>query len=164
MTDRSLRKITDRLSKTLTQDRTVQETTNDLREILDVDRVILYYFYLQWKGQVTFESLSSPQLSVFGMTGADDCFNGEYAALYEAGRVRAIPDIELEPIHPCHRDFLRSIQVRANLAVPVLNFKGLWGLLIAHNCRDTRVWLPADIEVMKKSAENLAKVSSIRDS
>ncbi|MBW4679788.1 MAG: GAF domain-containing protein [Microcoleus vaginatus WJT46-NPBG5] len=164
MADPSLQKITDRLSKTLTQDKTVQETTNDLRKILDVDRVILYYFYLQWRGQVTFESLSSPQLSVFGMRGADDCFNGEYAALYEAGRVRAIPDIELEPIHPCHRDFLRSIQVRANLVVPVLNFKGLWGLLIAHHCCDPRVWLPADIEMMKKAAENLANASSIRDS
>lgn len=164
MVDPSLRRINERLSKTLTQDRTVQETTNHLRETLDVDRVLLYYFYIPWRGQVTFESLSSPQLSVFGMTGPDDCFNGEYAALYAAGRVRAISDIESEPIHACHRDFLRNIQVRANLVVPVVNFKGLWGLLIAHHCRDIRSWSPADIESMKKAAEHLADVSSIRDS
>lgn len=90
--------------------------------------MVLYYVYRQWKGQVTFEALSNPQLSIFGLTGPDDSFNDEYAALALARRVRAIANIETEPIAECHRDFFRDMQVKANLVVPVLTPQGLLGL------------------------------------
>ncbi|HEY9296958.1 MAG TPA: GAF domain-containing protein, partial [Phormidium sp.] len=108
--------------------------------------------------------LSSKEFSIFGETGPDECFNSEYAALYQAGRVRAIPDIETEGIHECHRNFLRKHKVRANLVVPVLNQGKLWGLLIAHHCQDTRFWSQSDIEVVQKAATNLAMSPAIRDS
>lgn len=162
--DPGLRSFADRLANNLARDRLIQETTDYLRDIFAVDRVVLYYFYHKWKGQVTFESLSSPKYSIFGSTGGDDCFNDEYAELYYAGRVRAIADIETEPIDPCHRDFLRSLKVRANLVVPILTPRRLWGLLAAHHCRDTRSWLPSDIEAMQKAAQTLATVPAIRDS
>ena len=159
-----MQQIFERLVARIERDNLVQETTNSLRELLGVDRVVLYYFYREWAGRVTFESLSSSQFSIFGSTGPDDCFNSEYAYLYQAGRVRAIADIETEPIDDCHRHFLRSLGVRANLAVPVLNQKRLWGLLIAHHCQDTHFWLQSDIEAMQKAAETLAMAPAIRDS
>ena len=91
--DQGLQNLLDRLVKTMQRDELVRQTTNQLRESLQVDRVVLYYFYGQWQGQVTFESLSSQELSILGSTGPDDCFNNEYAALYLAGRVKAIADI-----------------------------------------------------------------------
>lgn len=162
--DPGLRSFADRLANNLARDTLIQETTDYLRDILAVDRVVLYYFYHEWKGQVTFESLSSPKYSIFGSTGGDDCFKDKYAQLYYGGRVRAIADIETEPIDPCHRDFLHSLKVRANLVVPILTPRRLWGLLAAHHCRDTRSWLPSDIEAMQKAAQTLATVSAIRDS
>jgi light-regulated signal transduction histidine kinase (bacteriophytochrome) len=78
----------------MARDTLVQQTSDTLRVALQVDRVALYYFYGQWKGQVTFESLSAQEFSIFGSTGPDDCFNDEYAARYLAGRIRAIADIE----------------------------------------------------------------------
>ncbi len=161
MFERGLQQIFDRLVASIERDDLVEKTTNSLRELLGVDRVVLYYFYRDWAGRVTFESLSNEKFSIFGSTGPDDCFNGEYAALYQAGRVRAIPDIETEPINDCHRDYLRSLGVRANLAVPVLNQKRLWGLLIAHHCQDTHFWTQSDIEAMQKAAESLAMAPAI---
>jgi len=79
--DRSLRGVFDRLSKNLERDRLVQETTTNLRNYLQVDRVLLYYFYEQWLGRVTFESLSDQKYSIFGSTGPNECFNQDYAAL-----------------------------------------------------------------------------------
>ncbi|MEH2418824.1 GAF domain-containing protein [Nostoc sp.] len=72
------------------------------------------------------------------------------------GRVRAIADIQLEPIQPCHRDFLRNMQVRANLVVPILIKRGLWGLLVAHHCQSPHHWSPLDIEMMQTGAQTLA--------
>jgi GAF domain-containing protein len=146
------------------RDDLVQETTDRLRETLQVDRVVLYYFYRHWEGRVTFESLSQPEFSILGSTGPDECFNGEYAKMYEEGRVRSIEDIEMAAIAQCHRDFLRTMKVQANLVVPVLTQKGLWGLLVAHHCRSTRTWSESDVKLMQEGAVTLATAPSIRDS
>jgi len=162
--DPSLQGVLKRLHATLERDHLVGQTISDRQRKLGVDRVVLYYFYRQWKGQVTFEALSDPQFSILGSTGPDECFNNEYAALYLEGRVRAIADIETESIAACHRDFLRSMQVRANLVVPVLIPQGLWGLLVAHHCQSDRLWTDADITAMQQGAEALAIAPAIRGS
>ncbi|MBD6617789.1 GAF domain-containing protein [Komarekiella sp. 'clone 1'] len=162
--EEGLQRLLDGLIKTMQRDELVRQTTNQLRESLQVDRVVLYYFYGQWQGQVTFESLSSQEFSILGSTGPDDCFNNEYAALYLAGRVRAIADIELESIQACHRDFLSNMQVRANLVVPILIPRGLWGLLAAHHCQGPRSWSSLDIEMMQTQAKTLATDPNILES
>ncbi len=164
MSDPGLKQVLYRLSKALARDKLVQRITHDLRNYLDVDRVLLYYFYRQWEGQVTFESISADEFSILGSTGPNECFNGEYAALYEIGRVSAIADIKQAPIADCHRDFLREIKVRANLVVPVLPPKGLWGLLIAHHCQNPRSWSDEQIKAMQEGAATLAEAASIRES
>jgi GAF domain-containing protein len=159
-----LQKIANSLTNRLKRDVLIEKSLYEIREVLQSDRAVLYHFYRKWHGQVTCETLSAIELSILGTTGADECFNDEYAALYEAGRVRAITDIELEPIHQCHRDFLRSLKVRANLVVPILTKKGLWGLLIAHQCSGPRTWSQSDIELMQKQAQNMAMSPTIQDS
>ncbi len=158
-----LKGVLDRLVNSIERDDLVQNVVHGLRLSLEIDRVTLYYFYRRWQGQVTFEDLSHPSYSIFGMTGADDCFNDEYAALYEAGRYRAINNIEEESIHDCHRDFLRNIQVKSNLVVPVLTAQGLWGLLAAHHCQTVRHWSEVDISTMLAGATRLATSSTIKD-
>ncbi|BAY15616.1 hypothetical protein NIES2109_30550 [Nostoc sp. HK-01] len=154
--EQGLRRVLDRLVSTMQRDALIRQTTNQLRESLQADRVILYYFYWQWQGQVTFESLSSDKYSILGSTGQDNCFTDEYAALYLAGRIRAIANIDQESLESCHREFLQSIQVRANLVVPILVPKGLWGLLVAHQCQAPRIWSQADIDLMQTAAKTLA--------
>lgn len=162
--EQGLEKLLNRLVIRIQRDELVRQTTNQLRELLEVDRVVLYYFYGQWQGQVTFESLSSPEFSILGSTGPDNCFNDEYAALYLAGRIKAIADIELEPMESCHRDFLRSMQVRANLVVPILIPRGLWGLLVAHHCQGPHHWSQSNMEIMQTAAQALAADHNILES
>ena len=163
--DRGLQKVLNRLTTTIERDNLIIEITSRIQDTLAVNRVVLYYFYSQWRGQVTFESLSSDEWSILGSTGPDECFNNEYAALYLEGRVRAITDIECEPIADCHRNFLRNLKVRAILSVPILIQKGanksLWGLLIAHHCQAPRLWASSDITIMQVEAQRLAKSPSI---
>jgi GAF domain-containing protein len=164
MPDPSLQSIFDRLSRDLSRDILIQSTTDRLRNALNADRVVLYYFYYEWSGRVTFESLSDPRFSILGASGPDECFNSEYAKLYEAGRIRAITDIDSEPIQPCHRDLLRELAVKANLVVPILIDRGLWGLLVAHQCQSTYNWSMVEINAMQSAAAKLALAPSIKDS
>jgi GAF domain-containing protein len=164
MSDSGLEKLLERLTNSLAEDLLVQSVTDNIREQLRVDRVVLYYFYRQWSGRVTFESISSNSYSILGSTGPEDCFNGEYAALYQNGRVKAIADLETAPIAECHRDFLRKMGVKANLVVPVLPTSGLWGLLVAHHCQHTVDWTKSQITLMQAGANTLARSQTIQGS
>jgi GAF domain-containing protein len=162
MSDPGLEKLLQRLTNSLTEDLLVQSVTDNIRNQLQVNRVVLYYFYRQWSGRVTFESLSSQNYSILGSTGPDDCFNGEYAAWYQNGRVSAIANIETAPIADCHRDFLREMKVKANLVVPVVPNSSLWGLLVAHHCQNSVDWSKSQITMMQAGANTLARSETIR--
>lgn len=159
-----LQRVTTRLSQTLQRDQLVQSTLEQLRDQFQVDRVVLYYFYERWRGQVTSEALADPSLSILGSTGADECFNDTYAEQYLQGRIRAIADITTAGLEPCHREFLTSLYVQANLVAPVLVQPHLWGLLVAHHCRSTRTWPADDLEAIQAAATHLAASSVIQAS
>jgi GAF domain-containing protein len=156
-----LSSVLDRITKKLETDSKVYHTVHALRQSLGVDRVVLYYFYTQWRGQVTFEAISDRKYSIICSTGVDDCFNEGYAELYLKGRIHAIDDVLLSPISDCHRQFLIDIQVRSNLVAPVLSQGNLWGLLIAHHCQNVRTWGAADLQAIAASAESLAQETVI---
>lgn len=153
--DPGLQRFATRLNSHVERDKLIQKELDQVRETLNLDRIVIYYFYYQWKGQVTFESLREISFSIYGSTGADDCFNDQYAQYYKGGKIRAINNIETESIHPCHLDFLRSIDVKANLACPIVVADQLWGLLIAHQCQKPYIWSSSDLEEMKKTAARL---------
>lgn len=163
MSDPGLENLLRRLSSNLAADELVQNVTDDIRQKLQVDRVALYYFYCQWEGRVTFESLSSPRYSIFGSTGPDECFNQEYADLYQNGRVSAIANVETANIAECHKNFLQEIKVKANLVAPILPPSGLWGLLVAHHCQSTLEWSAEHIDNIRKGAATLARSKAIRN-
>jgi GAF domain-containing protein len=161
---RGLSEVLSRITNKLQQDSVVGDTLHELRNLLNVDRVVLYYFYTQWKGQVTFEAISDNKYSIVGSTGPEECFNLEYAELYLAGRIKQTDNIETAAISECHRDFLRNLQVRSNLVAPVLNDGKLWGLLVAHQCHDVKMWQTKDVESIRQYSHNLASAQSISES
>ncbi|NER81828.1 MAG: GAF domain-containing protein [Leptolyngbya sp. SIO1D8] len=159
---RGLHFVMQRLVQTLERDHLIQETLTKARQQLAVDRVVLYYFYKRWQGQVTSEALAEPSLSILGSTGPDDCFNHEYATFYLEGRTRAIADIPTSDLHACHQEFLESLKVRASLVVPIRVQNRLWGLLIAHHCQGPHSWTDADIMLLQSMAQQLATTSAIQ--
>lgn len=155
MFDQSLNRVNERLNRTIARNRLLQQTSDQLRQKLQVNRVVIYYFYRQWKGQVIIESLSHQRFSILGSTGADDCFEMEYAEKYLQGRILQVGDVETHNFHPCHLNFLRSIHVRADLVVPIIVGDRLWGFLAAHH-NEPRIWTEAEVEMVRHQANILA--------
>ncbi|MEM9215416.1 MAG: ATP-binding protein [Cyanobacteria bacterium P01_F01_bin.150] len=147
-----LNQISTQIRKSLRPDVIQQTTVHEIRQLLSADRVVIYRFEEDWRGQVIVESVVPPWCSTLGDLGADDCFSEEYAERYLQGRVRAISDVQAESVEPCHRDFLQQLQVQANLIVPILVQDDLWGLLIAHQCSGPRHWLQPEIELLQALA------------
>ena len=169
-----LRLIGNQIRSTLDLGTILETAVREVRQLLQCDRVIIYQFEDNWRGKVVVENMTVPWPSILGDMGADKCFRGDYAELYQQGRVKAINDIFNAGLEPCHVDFLDRLQVKANLIVPIvtsrseedliptpgssnLKFPGkLWGLLIAHECGDTRIWQRQEMELLSQLADQMA--------
>ncbi|MBD2554762.1 GAF domain-containing protein [Limnothrix sp. FACHB-708] len=148
-----------------------QTLVQDVREFLQVDRVLIFQLNGDFSGAISTESVSDPSLSLLGQSFTDPCFQEKHAPLYQAGRICMIEDIEASPLQECHREFLRSLRVRSNLVIPILwksessdldwqeNLDDqaitpahfyLWGLLIAQSCQGARSWDNLEVEALQQ--------------
>ncbi len=137
----------------------------EVRRLLDVERVVIYRFFPDWVGEIAMQSVSRPELSLLGLVIEDHCFVSQWHQAYQQGRISAIEDIDTAPIQPCHRELLAGLGVRANLVVPILQAAGpdgtdgklprLWGLLIAHQCSAPKKWDPWMPDFLRQIADQL---------
>ncbi|HEY9761871.1 MAG TPA: GAF domain-containing protein [Trichocoleus sp.] len=147
-----INQISQQIRQSLELDQILQTTVQEIRQFLETDRVLIYQFGADWQGQVVIEDVLPPWQSILGQMGADSCFPQQFADLYQSGRVRAIEDIETAGLDECHVNYLRGLQVRSNLIVPILVQDKLWGLLIAHDCVAPRKWRTTDLDLLQALA------------
>ncbi|OKH30534.1 GAF domain-containing protein [[Phormidium ambiguum] IAM M-71] len=151
-----LKQITDQIRSTLDFKTILQTIVKEVRQLFNTDRVVIYQFTKQWHGEVIVESTIGNWFSILSLSGLEDCFTEEIAQAYKQGRVGVINDIFHDNIPACYSEFLQSINVRANLIVPIRMGELLWGLLIVHQCHSPRVWLTTEIDLLQQLADQAA--------
>ncbi|MGH2414678.1 MAG: ATP-binding protein, partial [Microcystaceae cyanobacterium] len=72
------------------------------------------------------------------------------------GRIYSLTDVEREDVLPCLADFLKQIQVRAELVVPIIQQDNLWGLLILHQCSQPRTWQTWESDLLMQLSNQIA--------
>ncbi|EDX87238.1 PAS fold family [Synechococcus sp. PCC 7335] len=150
--ERLITRITDSIRQTLDLDQILHTAVDQVRRLLQTDRVIIFRFLPNWQGVVEAESVAAGWIKTLGMQLEDSCFDELYTQSFKEGRVSAIADINTEDLNPCHVELLSSFQVQANLVVPILQGSVLWGLLIAHHCRQPRQWEVESTQLLKQVA------------
>lgn len=131
----------------------LETTVQGAREILETDRISIYRFNPDWTGTIIAESVDPEFPKALNETIGDPCFRQRHAVQYLNGRIRAINDIYTEPgLTDCHIRILEKYRVRANLVVPIRQDKGLFGLMIAHQCSGARNWQKSDVDFLAQLA------------
>ena len=151
-------KLIYKIRQSLDPETIFQIATGGIREFLDVDRVGIYYFIPGsnfTEGEFVAESVAAEFPSALAATVRDRCF-GECAVDYHRGKVTAIADIYAEDLSDCYLKILQRFEVRANLIVPLLQGKKLWGLLCIHQCSQPRQWQNSEIKIVQKIANQLS--------
>jgi PAS domain S-box-containing protein len=160
-----LARILLRIRQFLHLDEILSVTVQDVREILKADRVIVYQFDSQMNGTIVAESVLPGWTTSLDHQIQDSCFRETQGIAYRDGKISAISDIYDAGLTACHIDLLERFEVKANLVVPILLNKEasvqqqgeqLWGLLIAHQCRDTREWQKSELDLLKQLSVHLS--------
>ena len=131
-------------------DEILNTTVREVRNILLCDRVIIFKFSADWGGEVLVESVADGCMAILSLLIYDHCIGKEYAEPFKQGLITAKSDIYNSGISPCHIEFLESLQVRANLVVPITKGDELWGLLVVHHCTAPREWQASEIELLRQ--------------
>jgi light-regulated signal transduction histidine kinase (bacteriophytochrome) len=153
---KAIKQVTDQIRSTLDLSTILQTIVREVRPLLNSDRVLIYKLLGDGEGEVIVEEVNGNWQSVLGMKLPSECFPEEYARLYLRGRVRAIDNVSKDTLSPCHQEFLASMQVQANLIVPVKMGTQLWGLLVSHQCESPRTWQDAEIDLLQQLADQAA--------
>ncbi|MEG4575470.1 GAF domain-containing protein [Microcoleus sp. N3A4] len=154
--ERLVNSIQERIRSSLNLEEVMTMAVEEVRQFLSTDRTLIYRFNPDYSGFIAVESVAANRMSILGIDINDPCFQEHYVSVYEQGHLRAIDDIYTAGISECHINLLSEFEIKANLVIPILQGKKLWGLLIAHHCRSQRHWNSSEIESLKQISVQLA--------
>ena len=152
-----LRIIMQQIRQSLQLEEILRTTVQQVRQFLNCERVFIYRYLAHGQGRVVVESLAEGGTSLEGQTfNPSSCLQERYLNSYRQGTGWAISNIIQKNIEPEHIDMLVQFQVKAELAIPIVNGEEVWGLLVAHHCCQPRCWKPWELDLIKQLNEELA--------
>ncbi len=182
--ERLVSAIAQRVRQSLNLTQTLSTAVEEVRQLLATDRTVIYRFESEETAIVVVESVGDDWMPLLGRKLEEASLGESYVSLYRAGKIQAIKDIYTGSLSDIHRDFMVSLQVRANLVVPIFigdenpesiaenlsktpgiespvrswetSQNRLWGLLIAHQCSGPRVWTDSEVDLLGRLSVQLA--------
>jgi two-component system, sensor histidine kinase and response regulator len=115
--------------------------------------------YQKYGGYVVYEARATNTISSVLNYTEKNCFmrTSQCWEKYRQGFTLAVDDVEKTyALEDCLLNFLRECQIKAKLAAPIIFEEKLWGLLIAHQCDNTRQWADSEKSLLSSIAEQLA--------
>jgi diguanylate cyclase (GGDEF)-like protein/PAS domain S-box-containing protein len=151
--ERLVADIAQRIRNILDLETILESTVASVRDFIEADRVIIIRASATMNGEVIEESCAAQYPTLLGWQLRDPWFVGEtYLQHYQQGRGMAVEDVYAHDLSAEQLMFLEYFQIKAEVVVPLLQEKTLWGLLIAHQCSATRVWKTADVRLLQSLA------------
>ncbi|MBU7587275.1 MAG: GAF domain-containing protein [Nostoc sp. TH1S01] len=151
-----IKQVSEQIRRSLDLNTTLQTIVYEVRSLLNSDRAIIYKKTSESEGCVIVEEINGGWLSTLGITTPTGCLPHESTRYFLQGKVKAINNVSTYTLSACHQEFLQSLQVQANLTVPINIGMQLWGLLIVHQCDSPRDWQDTEINLIQQLANQAA--------
>ncbi|MEA5627531.1 GAF domain-containing protein [Nostoc sp. UHCC 0251] len=174
-----LRRITNRIRRSLEFEEIITVTTAEVRSLLKTDRVMIYKFHTDGSGQVIAESIHENRLpSLLGLNFPADDIPLTARELFIKSRVRSVVNVDTQeigqsylhdlengetiseeiryrPVDTCHIEYLTAMGVKSSVVAPILYQDELWGLLVSHNS-EARLISEYELEALQMVVDQLS--------
>jgi signal transduction histidine kinase len=152
-------------------------TVQEIYELLEADRVVVYRFHPDWSGEFVAEAVGAQWLSLKAshdqaLTKSDHCVVNSFpdqpipvadrhlqdnqgGGYRDSQNVRVVEDIYAKNFPDCYLETLEQYQCRAYITAPIYHSGNLWGLLTVYQNATTRHWLTPEITLMGQIAAQL---------
>ncbi len=174
-----LRRITNRIRRSLDFEEIITVTTAEVRSLLKTDRVMIYKFHPDGSGQVIAESIHENRLpSLLGLNFPADDIPLTARELFIKSRVRSVVNVDTQeigqshlhdlqngetiseeiryrPVDTCHIEYLTAMGVKSSVVAPIIYQDHLWGLLVSHNS-EARLISEYELEAIQMVVDQLS--------
>jgi GAF domain-containing protein len=174
-----LRRITNRIRRSLELEEIITVTTAEVRSLLKTDRVMIYKFHADDSGQVIAESIYNNSLpSLLGLNFPADDIPPTARELFIKSRLRSVVNVDTQeigeihlhdlengetiseeiryrPVDSCHIEYLTAMGVKSSVVAPILYQDELWGLLVSHNSQ-ARLISEYELEAIQMVVDQLS--------
>ncbi|MEH1906786.1 GAF domain-containing protein [Nostoc sp.] len=174
-----LRRITNRIRRSLELEEIITVTTAEVRSLLKTDRVMIYKFHADSSGEVIAESIYENRLpSLLGLNFPAEDIPLAARELFIKSRVRSVVNVDTQeigqshlhdlengetrseeihyrPVDPCHVEYLTAMGVKSSVVAPIVYQDQLWGLLVSHNS-ETRLISEYELEAVQMVVDQLS--------
>lgn len=173
--NRLLSEMALRIRESLDLNDILNTTVQEVRQLLQADRVLICRFDSEGRGKVVAEAVQPGWNSALDFT-SDASVYPEIQAAYAESPVCAVNDVSKQETTEFIRQYHEQLQVKAGIGVPITadpaavyptgsqirlstdpeqmaaEYPRLFGLLIVHQCSRARQWQSAEIELLEQLA------------
>ena len=156
--EQTLARLSEQMRQTLDLETILKTTTEEVRAILNCDRVALYQFHPDWSGDFVFESVAEGWLPLVGTRESvikDTHLQETAGGRYSKHQSLAVTNIYQMGFQECHVRLLENFQAKAFCVVPVFLGNSLWGLLAAYQNSAPRKWRTEEVKLLAQIGDRL---------
>ncbi|NMF65552.1 MHYT domain-containing protein [Brasilonema octagenarum] len=175
--ERAISFVIQRMRQTLEIDQIFRATTQELRQVLSCDRVLVYRFHPDWSGEIISESVAQGWKALIRLQNNQsqvtqvavnqiDCvikelqqdlrqiiqdtylYDTQGGDFHSGTSYRCVPDIYKAGFDSCYVELLEQFQARAYIIVPIFCSNQLWGFLATYENSAPRQWKETEIKIV----------------
>lgn len=148
--DEVIAQIIEKIRLSMDIDAIFKTTTQDIRELIQVDRVAIFRFNPDWSGDFIVESFSQGFKPLVGVqpTVHDTFLQKTQGGRYVRNQTYSADDIYQAGLTDCHITLLEQFGAKAFATAPIFQGDRLWGVIVAYQNTSSRLWLQYEIDLL----------------
>ncbi|MEH1872434.1 GAF domain-containing sensor histidine kinase [Nostoc sp.] len=150
--DQVIAQIVDKIRSPLDIETIFKTTTQEIRQLLQADRVAIFSFNDDWSGNFVAESFAEGWTPLVGVQPAiaDTYLQQTQGGRYAHNQTFTANDIYQAGLTNCHVILLEQFQAKAFATAPILQGDKLWGVIAAYQNSSPRQWQSYEVESLTK--------------
>ncbi|MEH2412512.1 GAF domain-containing sensor histidine kinase [Nostoc sp.] len=150
--DQVIARILDEIRSPLDIETIFKTTTQEIRQLLQADRVAIFSFNPDWSGNFVAESIAEGWTPLVGVQPAiaDTYLQQTQGGRYVHNQTFTVNDIYQAGLANCHVTLLEQFQAKAFASAPILQGDQLWGVIAAYQNASPRQWQSYEVESLTK--------------
>ena len=150
--DQVIAQIVDKIRSPLDIETIFKTTTQEIRQLLQADRVAIFSFNDDWSGNFVAESFTEGWTPLVGVEPAiaDTYLQQTQGGRYAHNQTFTTNDIYQAGLTNCHVILLEQFQAKAFATAPILQGDKLWGVIAAYQNSSPRQWQSYEVESLTK--------------
>jgi GAF domain-containing protein len=154
--DKVITHIVNKIRKTLDIETIFKTTTQELRELIQAERVAIFRFNPDWNGDFVAESFAEGWTPLVNIQPTiNDTYLQDRGGSYVENKTLTVNDIYQADLTQSHLALLEQIEAKSFAAAPIFQGEKLWGIIAAYQNSAPRIWLEDEVEIITQSGAQI---------